>query len=1035
MTKKVELFIGIDDGDTMGVTCIFKSDGDIVTYNKSIANRKVSDLHVKNRRGHRHARRNNDRRKMCKRLAKLFLEAHGLTITPELELTLRRLINKRGYTYLDKVETNEDGTVKNASNGGVKKATSRKEYLKRLQVLVGETKGCKGLRIAAQDVFDSKELSNIIGNINNLDLRSLRYFFNHFKNKDFDKLMFEAFEHFFNTWRTDSIEEQNDKQEKIELKKDFKSKVGAGNIVDFLKTTEPEKTIPPFECGDNRGAPDTKDLTLNPVYLNKEHGGWQDLVRKIISSYKNYFVEYEAKMKPLCENFYKERKKFLVKKKAEYLEKKELSESEEEFIKLSADDIYLSRALHYFLDMSYKKQNDIVGNEKTKLFWSSRGNWGCHYSLVEKLGDKIDLFKAIHKDYMGTKHNDEIMFSDFKESSILRVGWEKPKKKSNCKDELQAEALRIPLDSLRLFSKNAVEDILRAKSVEKIASGVKEEGKNKSTHKEIERLEKKAEDVYNELCGVIPVLKDKSTFYQNSRRYLISKLWNIVGKEGFSAMGNMAMIDNNLRSTYLSSGHTVAQALPMRPVKPFAGTVRKDKEIKVAEINKFVYESIESYRKELKEDISIDCNIVLESNAFSTSGNGNETTSTVSSDSDEDEGSVPLKKIERIISDCDNICPYSGEPINELNIDHIYPQAESLKHYGSVFNTEVNLIACDKGENKKKSNSIYELKDLNDDFLTKVYKTKDHVTLADLVQNFMTQKFNQIRRFDNLSKDERNLIRLALFIPKFRKQVLDKINNSASTRVNGSQKFLGGLLINGIKSYLNWKEVGGVIKSFSVETVPYEVVSGVRQTLKGHTYYEKVQGQSQPPVSHIVDAQLTAVMSKNFPRPGNGTGFNVGQLVGLLDRLNEDGNERVQRKARGKLEAKNNRQMSSKSHMNASLDKIGFLPIFARIVDGELQVTVGELKKVGECQSCVVSQQEFSKFYGEYIRPIKINRKSKLKKYTNGNSFDFNKLEQDMKNGKVNLVRLSIDKSKVFDNGPMSEELEKLSYKTIRKLK
>lgn len=197
MTKEVKLFIGIDDGDTMGVTCIFKSDNDIVAYNKSITNREVSVLHVKDRRGYRHARRNNDRRKMCKRLAKLFLEKKGLEITPELELTLRRLINKRGYTYLDKVETNDGGTVKNALSGGVKKATSRKEYLKRLQVLVGETKGCDDLRSAAGDVFNSsKELSNIIGNINNLDLRSLRYFFNHSKNDYSDKLMFETFEHF-----------------------------------------------------------------------------------------------------------------------------------------------------------------------------------------------------------------------------------------------------------------------------------------------------------------------------------------------------------------------------------------------------------------------------------------------------------------------------------------------------------------------------------------------------------------------------------------------------------------------------------------------------------------------------------------------------------------------------------------------------------------------------------------------------------------------------------------------------------------------
>ncbi len=60
-----------------------------------------------------------------------------------------------------------------------------------------------------------------------------------------------------------------------------------------------------------------------------------------------------------------------------------------------------------------------------------------------------------------------------------------------------------------------------------------------------------------------------------------------------------------------------------------------------------------------------------------------------------------------------NICPYKGASIGgQGEIDHIYPRSLSKKHFGVIFNSEVNLIYCSSQGNREKKEEHYLLEHL-----------------------------------------------------------------------------------------------------------------------------------------------------------------------------------------------------------------------------------------------------------------------------------------------------------------------------------
>ncbi len=66
-----------------------------------------------------------------------------------------------------------------------------------------------------------------------------------------------------------------------------------------------------------------------------------------------------------------------------------------------------------------------------------------------------------------------------------------------------------------------------------------------------------------------------------------------------------------------------------------------------------------------------------------------------------------------------NICPYKGASIGgQGEIDHIYPRSLSKKHFGVIFNSEVNLIYCSSQGNREKKEEHYLLEHLSPLYLS-----------------------------------------------------------------------------------------------------------------------------------------------------------------------------------------------------------------------------------------------------------------------------------------------------------------------------
>ena len=131
--------------------------------------------------------------------------------------------------------------------------------------------------------FDSNSLkltdmTKLIGNISNYQLKELRRYFN---DKEMEKgdiwipdRLHRITERFVRSWHPKS---DADRQRRAELMKALKSK----EIIELLTTTQPVMTIPPYDDMNNRGAVKCQTLRLNEEYLNRHLSNWRDIANRL----------------------------------------------------------------------------------------------------------------------------------------------------------------------------------------------------------------------------------------------------------------------------------------------------------------------------------------------------------------------------------------------------------------------------------------------------------------------------------------------------------------------------------------------------------------------------------------------------------------------------------------------------------------------------------------------------------------------------------------------------------------------------------
>lgn len=193
----------------------------------------------------------------------------------------------------------------------------RSKYFKELETVLSneienEKKYCQYLGLFRKNLKTNKfnitkeQLKNLIGNLNNLELKDLRFYFNdinHMK-KDFwdeGKLARVIKKMILDKWTMRcKVMNPNFKKMYGTLCSTIK-KEPEGKIIDFLLKNNPLSTIPPYHNLNNKGINKCQSLILNPVYLDKNYPKWEKYLDILQEDEKlqSYLGSFEQDLKSL----------------------------------------------------------------------------------------------------------------------------------------------------------------------------------------------------------------------------------------------------------------------------------------------------------------------------------------------------------------------------------------------------------------------------------------------------------------------------------------------------------------------------------------------------------------------------------------------------------------------------------------------------------------------------------------------------------------------------------------------------------------
>ena len=159
-----------------------------------------------------------------------------------------------------------------------------------------------------------KKLTNMIGNISNLELKPLRKYFNDIEHAKADYWDEVRFAKTFNKWilgewrvgSKDKDKKADGKYNYQKLCNDIKDNIGTSteiksSIIDYLAQLDPCRTIPPYQDNNNRKPPKCQSLILNPTFLTKEYPQWKVFLKSIsnIDSVALYLNDFESELSDL----------------------------------------------------------------------------------------------------------------------------------------------------------------------------------------------------------------------------------------------------------------------------------------------------------------------------------------------------------------------------------------------------------------------------------------------------------------------------------------------------------------------------------------------------------------------------------------------------------------------------------------------------------------------------------------------------------------------------------------------------------------
>lgn len=756
------------------------------------------------------------------------------------------------------------------------------------------------------------EFINILGHINNLQLKQLRRYFNQPIQKidtaTYDNKLFkEIFKYFVDNIHPKTVEDREQLKELHALINNYNDNQGV-KFYCHLSKINPESSIPPYEDQNNRDIPVCQTLKLNPFYLDKNYVNWVDWVerlKKIDSSL--IFGSQEAEdifwdvldfnnSKVVWKSIYAATvlQRFLD--KAIYVDEfnirklvnKQLDEiSHIEAIgnintKLGETNKLLDLAKMYYqqrIDVTTGAANSIDGYKKVlnNQDDSSLLYVCLHHNKHKNNQQGINLSRILMLDYTQYRLRIEEFIKLWEEKKLEKV------KNSHISN------FCVELEKIRKKHGNAFKYKLDAilYKAERENWSDKERAKDEVI-KSYDRLNDFAQIIAN-FFGI----ENEEHVSKFANWFSLAQLDNLLNKSssGFSSTCQSCAKENAYRNRLTNDSGVMFNHLPVQAGRPFDGVVGRLLDKISYEVAKFKLPSLIEIIKN-KPDSCVAIPIICEQNSFEFEEDLKDIKNKKSDKNAQDDY---LDKKARILNFSMGISAYDGTKIDlkSCEIDHIIPRHESIKKYGTVFNSEANLMALSINDNQKKGGGKYFFANLHDDYKQAIFNKDTWGNNDESIKTKIGETLSKIKKytnFNNLSNEEKVALKHALLLggeEKYKNTfnlaitlLKGELNRA---KVNGSQKYFSRLLSQKIQNLLKQQlnlthtELNQRIKIMPV-FIDGNIVSQHRKILSEATDYSTGEvigqpfrkgswiGKQQDIESHTIDAYLTFVSYYFDPR-------------------------------------------------------------------------------------------------------------------------------------------------------------------------
>lgn len=745
----------------------------------------------------------------------------------------------------------------------------RKQYLEEIhQDMCHDSRLTK----AVQAFGDLDRLWRLIGNLSNLQLRAMRWYFNapelfedrFWMPERLQKTLIRAFKYFH-------CEKGAESQNQRQLIKTLESTT---DVLEALCTIDPERTIPVYEDQNNRRPPVDETLLLSPHKLTEKFG-------TIWKTWADSLIKEDPALEENLDLIlaYTDRRSRIA-----------IASNPQRYSPL---DYRFSYVLQRALDRSKKLDRYalrlLATDAQSQLAHTARAE------LCRVIGSQhVDAFIEMAKMYYAETADARVGLWIEGQANLLEKSNIHPPMKKRVLNQLVGDVFGLDADFGRAFIENYWNCKLAEKSRSSMRSTCqfietvrKQFGgefnllfKSKtSTTKDITSVKDRIEDVKDFLKNKLQL--SERTIERVANPFSLSQLYTLIelDRTGFASTTVAVQLENSWRMSTSDGQNAQCSRLPADCVRPFDGVLRKLLDRQAYELAKYTFDA---WKKNVKHDgTTIHHATVVEENKFAFTASlatlkKNTAAKKKATDALQRQEARWLSKDERIKEASKNICAYTGVALDSClcEYDHIIPRTLTKSVLSTAFNSEANLICVSQAGNQQKKDARYRLTNLHSKYLAAIFGTTDCKAIADKIESRIEElkRNRRLMHFELLNAEDQAYVRHALFLDdgsEARKCVLSELAASNRSKVNGTQAwFIRRYLEKLTQLSRDWLNKHHHTLICQAMRTPTQAGHDLREALSGDdTNSIFYKPDIQPVASHSIDAMCAyaaACVSDSF---------------------------------------------------------------------------------------------------------------------------------------------------------------------------